>query len=101
MASGGGGIVAPIAVADPTMGGQDEVSGPSPVILPHKTYIHSDGSVEVVADPKAVAAARSSVTIDYDCGYYCDGKDPNSLLVVTPSGNFYCRTDAVTYIPTG
>jgi len=49
---------------------------PSPVTLPHHTYIRADGSVDVVADPKAVAALAAAA--DPLCGYACDGKDPSS-----------------------
>lgn len=50
---------------------------PSPVRLPHHTYHRADGSVDVIADPEAVAKLQAAAAAT-SCGYACDGKDPNS-----------------------
>jgi hypothetical protein len=53
------------------------VHKPSAVTLPHHTYHRADGSVDVVADPEAVAELAAAATAVL-CGYTCDGKDPSS-----------------------
>jgi hypothetical protein len=57
-----------------------DTTGRTPFTLPHKTYKRADGSVDTVADPKAVAALRAAQLVDGGCGYVCDGKDPNSYV---------------------
>lgn len=57
-----------------------DASGRTVITLPHHTYVRPDGSVDTVADPKAVASLREAALADGGCGYACDGKDPNSYV---------------------
>ncbi|GAA1021659.1 hypothetical protein Aple_072440 [Acrocarpospora pleiomorpha] len=57
-----------------------DASGRTPFTLPHRVYVREDGSVDTIADPKAVAALRSAALEEGGCGYACDGKDPNSYV---------------------
>ncbi len=73
--------------------------GPSPVTLPHRVVRNSDGSVEVIADKKAVDALVSAAAASDACGNTCDGEDPASFLVKPPGGQanwYYCSADART-----
>lgn len=73
--------------------------GPSPVTLPHRVVRNSDGSVEVIADKKAVDALVAAAAASDACGNTCDGEDPASFLVKPPGGQanwYYCSADART-----
>jgi len=73
--------------------------GPAPVTLPHRVVHNSDGSVDVIADKKAVAKLLAAAADSDACGNACDGEDPASYLVKPPGGQskwYYCATDAKT-----
>jgi hypothetical protein len=78
---------------DAAAGFSEASPGPSPITLPHRTFVRADGSVDVVADPQAVARIRTAAApADADCGYACDGKDPASYVVAGAT----CGSDAMT-----
>lgn len=77
-----GGVPAASAAPAPTAAvaaAADEATSPGKVTLPHRTVVNADGSVDVIADPKAVAALRARAALAGPCGNVCDGKDPNSF----------------------
>lgn len=72
--------------------------GIAEVALPSRTIRHTDGTVEILADPAAVRALtqQASLAGGVGCGPACDGKDPASFLAPVPEGSRYCSTDAQT-----
>lgn len=71
---------ATVAVAAGPEATAGDASGRTAFTLPHRTIKNADGSVDTVADPKAVAALRAAALASTGCGYACDGKDPNSYV---------------------